>query len=53
MSCKLADINVEAYLEDVLNRVATTPSSQIAELTPWGWAAARAAEQSGSDSSSE
>jgi hypothetical protein len=34
----------QAYVEDVLTRVSTTPASRIAELTPWGWAAARAAE---------
>ncbi len=43
MSCKLADVNVETYLEDVLTAVATTPASRVAELTPWGWARARAA----------
>ncbi|MEM7202547.1 MAG: IS66 family transposase [Planctomycetota bacterium] len=44
MSCKLAGANVEAYLEDLLVRVAATPMSRIGELTPWGWAEARAAE---------
>lgn len=29
--------------EDLLTRVSTTPESRIAELTPWGWATARAA----------
>ena len=38
MSGKLARINVEAYLEDVLQRVATTPATDIARLTPWAWA---------------
>jgi transposase len=47
MSAKLAEIDVEVYLKDVLGRVATTPSSRIAELTPWGWAAARATESEG------
>ena len=42
MSCKLADVNVETYLEDVLTAVATTPASRVGELTPWGWARARA-----------
>ena len=35
MSCKLAEVNVEEYLEDVLTAVATTPSSRLDELTPW------------------
>ena len=42
MSCKLAKVNVERYLEDVLVAVATTPSSRVGELTPWGWAKANA-----------
>jgi transposase len=38
-SCKLADVRPFDYLKDVLLRVATHPQSQIAELTPRGWAA--------------
>lgn len=38
MSCKLTGVTPEAYLEDALSLVATTPASRIAELTPWGWA---------------
>jgi len=34
-------INPDAYIEDVLMAVATTPSSQIASLTPWVRAEAR------------
>ena len=34
ISCKLANVNVERYLEDVLIAVATTPSSRVGELTP-------------------
>lgn len=37
-ACKALDIHPEAYLEDVLARVATTPMSEIARLTPWAWA---------------
>jgi transposase len=44
LSCKENGVDPQAYLEDVLTRVSTTPASRIAELTPWGWAAARAAE---------
>ncbi len=40
LSCKQCGANPEAYLADVLMRVATTPSSQVATLTPWAWAAA-------------
>lgn len=37
LSCKRAEVNPEAYLEDVLNRVSTTPMSEVASLTPWAW----------------
>ena len=39
LSCKQCGVNPEAYLEDALMRVATTPASEIATLTPWAWAA--------------
>ncbi len=42
LSCKQAGVDPEAYLEDLLMKVATTAASQIASLTPWAWAAARA-----------
>lgn len=45
LSCKENGVDPQAYLEDVLARVSTTPASRIAELTPWGWAAARRAER--------
>ncbi len=43
LSCKHAGIDPEAYLEEVLVRVSTTPESQVASLTPWAWAQARRA----------
>jgi len=45
MSCKLNGLNVTEYIEDVLGRISTTPASEIAKLTPWGWAAERARER--------
>jgi transposase len=40
-TCKLHSINPEAYLTDVLTRLVNGwPNKRIAELTPWGWAAA-------------
>ena len=33
--------DVQAYLEDVLGLIGTTPASAITKLTPWGWAAER------------
>ncbi len=44
LSCKQAGADPEAYLEDVLMRVASTPASEIASLTPWAWQAARNAD---------
>lgn len=41
LSCKLNGVDVQAYLEDALGLVGATPASQIAKLTPWGWAAER------------
>jgi transposase len=42
LSCKHAGADPEAYLEDVLVRVSTTPAKEIASLTPWAWAQAHA-----------
>ena len=40
-TCKLHDVNPEAYLTDVLTRlVSNWPNSRIAELTPWAWSTA-------------
>ena len=41
LSCKQCGANPEEYLEDVLRKVATTPASEIATLTPWAWRAER------------
>ena len=41
ISCWELNIDPLAYLTDVLRRLATTPSSEIATLTPRGWAAER------------
>ena len=48
LSCIQNGVNPEAYIEDVLMAVATTPMSEIASLTPWAWDRARAAEASAS-----
>lgn len=45
-TCKALGVNPEAYIEDVLVRVDTTPASEIARLTPWAWAAEQAAASS-------
>jgi transposase len=41
LSAKLAGVNVQEYLEDVLGQVSTVKAKDVAELTPWGWAAER------------
>ena len=43
-TCARLKINPHQYLTDVLVRVGTHPQSRIAELTPRGWASARAAQ---------
>jgi len=39
LSCRQSGVDPEAYIEAVLGAISTTPASQIATLTPWGWAA--------------
>jgi hypothetical protein len=41
LSAKLNGVDPLEYFQDALQRLSTTPHSRIAELTPWGWAAAR------------
>lgn len=38
-ACKALEINPVTYLEDILQKVDTTPASDVAKLTPWAWAA--------------
>ena len=38
-TAKLNDIDPQAWLPDVLARIADTPQTQLAELLPWKWAA--------------
>jgi len=40
-TAKLADVDPQAWLADVLARIADTPQSRLAELLPWNWAADR------------
>lgn len=42
MSCRELGVSTRDYLIDVLDRVSTHPAARIDELTPRGWAAARA-----------
>ena len=34
---RLKNVNPQAWLADVLDRIAGTPQSQLDELLPWNW----------------
>ena len=36
-TAKLNNVNPQAWLADVLDRIAGTPQSQLDELLPWNW----------------
>ena len=36
-TAKLNDIDPQAWLADVLSRIAETPQSRLGELVPWNW----------------
>ena len=42
VTAKLNDVDPQAWLADVLARIATHPSSRIDELLPWNWRHAQA-----------
>jgi hypothetical protein len=37
VTCKLNDIDPQAWLSDVLARIAGYPSHRLGELLPWSW----------------
>ncbi|MCB9948445.1 MAG: IS66 family transposase [Rhodospirillaceae bacterium] len=41
VTAKLNDVDPQAWLADVLARMATLPVSRLADLLPWNWAAGR------------
>jgi transposase len=41
VSCKMNDVDPQAWLADVLARIATHPAHRIVELLPWTWKALR------------
>ena len=41
VTCKLNDVDPQAWLADVLARIAEHPSHKLDELLPWNWRAAR------------
>jgi transposase len=38
-TCKMNDVDPQAWLADVLARLPDHPASQVAELLPWTWKA--------------
>ena len=36
-TAKLNDVDPQAWLADVLGRIAETPRSRVDELLPWNW----------------
>jgi transposase len=42
MTAKLNDIDPQAWLADVLARIADTPQNRLQELLPWEWKTALA-----------
>jgi transposase len=43
VTAKLNDIDPQAWLADVLARIAEHPASRLDDLLPWNWRPARAA----------
>ena len=43
VTAKLNNINPQAWLADVLARIADIPQNRLAELLPWNWRAEHAA----------
>ena len=41
VTAKLNDVDPQAWLADVLGRIAALPHSRVHELLPWNWKAAR------------
>jgi transposase len=41
MTAKLNNVDPEAWLADVIDRIADHPASQLDDLLPWNWQAAR------------
>ena len=40
-TARLNDVDPQAWLADVLGRIAETPQNRLDELLPWNWSAAR------------
>ena len=44
-TARLNDVDPQAWLADVLGRIADTPQSRLDELLPWNWARQQNLEQ--------
>ncbi|HEY0146612.1 MAG TPA: transposase domain-containing protein, partial [Methylovirgula sp.] len=44
-TCKLNDVDPQAWLTDVLARLPDHPAKEISQLLPWAWKAARQSAQ--------
>jgi len=44
-TAKLNDVDPQAWLADVLGRIADTPQTRLHELLPWNWAPERKLDQ--------
>ena len=42
VTAKMNDVDPQAWLADVLDRVADHPAQRLDKLLPWHWAAAKA-----------
>jgi len=42
ITAKMNDVDPQAWLADVLARIATHPAHRLDELLPWNWKAIRA-----------
>ena len=42
-TAKLNDVDPQAWLADILTRIAGTPASRLDELLPWNWSTGEAA----------
>jgi hypothetical protein len=42
ITCKLNDIDPQAWLADVLQHIASYPAHRLHELLPWSWKSTRA-----------
>jgi hypothetical protein len=40
-TCKMNDIDPQAWLADVLNRLPDHPANKLVDLLPWNWRPAR------------